>query len=391
MRKFILALALGVMLIFGATDMLRGVAAPFLQHDLKLNYLHLGYLFSSNSLGYLAGSLAAGFVMDRLGLRFVQATGIGVTVGGMALIAVSGNFLAMFGGFVITGLGGGWLEIAVNGVVPAMAESSLGQAKLFNWLHGFYGVGAFTFPVIAAWLIQSTHGWRSVYLILATVLALGIIVALAANYSGLTVTRTKKEDAIPIRKLFAQPILYGLLVGIVTYVMAEVGMATWLPTYLVQLHGFSLARGSLYLSGFYLTFTVGRLTAHTWVHKIGSERAILISSVFAIIFVLVTVFGHGAWLFAVVVAGFGFAVIFPTIAAVASSIFADHAGKVLGLLFSASAIGSLTANSLIGWLATVLGLKYGFALIGIFLFLGFISTIFIIWLQRARVLPSDLV
>lgn len=388
MHKLIITLALGVMLLFGATDMLRGVAAPYLQKDLHLDYLELGYLFSANSLGYLAGSLAAGFVMDRLGLRFIQATGILATVAGMVAIAESGSFIMMFGGFVITGLGGGWLEIAVNGVVPAISRDNYHQARLFNWLHGFYGIGAFTFPVLAAWLIQATHGWRSVYLILGSFLALGVVFVLAGNYKGLQVTRARKNDAIPLRKLFAEPILYGLLIAIVTYVMAEVGMATWLPTFLVQQHGFSLAKGSLYLSGFYLTFTVGRLTAHTWVHKIGSERAVLFSSLVAILFMAMTVFGHGSWLTAVVIAGFGFAVIFPTIAAVASSIFADHAGKVLGLLFSASAVGSMTANSLIGWMATQFGLKAGFSLIGVFLVCVLISTVFVIWLQHRRSLAN---
>lgn len=382
MRKLIFSLALAVMLIFGATDMLRGVAAPYLQRDLHLDYLQLGYLFSSNSLGYLAGSLIAGFVMDRVGLRLIQATGILANVAGLAVIAFSGSFFTMVLGFILTGLSGGWLEIAVNGTVPAMASSNLGQTKLFNWLHGFYGIGAFTFPVLAAWLIQATHGWRSVYVMLGGVLSFGLIIVIAGNYRGIRVTRQPEDDTVPLSQLFSQPILYGLLIAIVTYVMAEVGVGTWLPTYLVQEHGFSLAKGSLFLSGFYLTFTVGRLTAHTWVHKLGSERAILLSAAFAFVFVVLTVFGHGQWLIAVIVAGSGFAVIFPTITAVASSIFANHAGKVLGLLFSASAVGSLTANSLIGWLSTAFGLRAGFSLIALFLLCVFVSTIFVIWLQR---------
>lgn len=382
MRKLILGLSLGVMLIFGASDMLRGVAAPYLQHDLHINYLQLGYLFSSNSLGYLAGSLVAGFAIDRLGLRFVQALGIFVTVAGFTVVAFSGGIVTVFMGFILAGLGGGWLEIAVNGIVPAMETSDHGQARLFNWLHGFYGLGAFVFPVLAAWLIQHTNGWRSVYLMVAVVLLFGLAVVAVANYKGLRATTARKHDSIPLRKLFSHPVLYGLLIAIVAYVMAEVGLATWLPTYLVKVHDFSLARGSVYLSGFYLTFTFGRLTAHWWVHRIGSERAVLLSSFASVVFVVVMLAGGTKGLFAVFLAGAGFAIIFPTIAAVASRTFADHAGKVLGLLFSAAAIGSLTANFLIGLMATEYGLSVGMAVIVGFMALVFVSMVFVVWVQR---------
>lgn len=64
------------------------------------------------------------------------------------------------------------------------------------------------------------------------------------------------------------------------YVMAEVGLATWLPTYLVQVRGIALTEGAFYLSGFYLVFTIGRLTAHRW---IGQEKAVLLCSLSAIV------------------------------------------------------------------------------------------------------------
>ncbi len=50
-------------------------------------------------------------------------------------------------------MGTGTLEIGVNGVVPAVASTEQQRAGYFNTLHGLYGLGAFGFPVLAAWII----------------------------------------------------------------------------------------------------------------------------------------------------------------------------------------------------------------------------------------------
>ena len=383
LRRVVFGLSLSIMFIFGASDMLRGVVAPFLQRGLHLNYLQLGYLFSGNSLGYLLGSLLAGFAIERMGLRKVNVLGVLVNVCGILWIANGSSFLSLLLGFLVMGLGGGWLEIAVNGVVPAMASSNHGQARLFNWLHGFYGIGAFTFPVVAAWWIARTHGnWHSIYLVLAVILGASLLLVVFANYRGLHPTANRGDDSTSAKQFFRNPVLYGLVVAIVAYVMAEVGMATWLPTYLIHVHGFSLTQGSLYLSGFYFTFTVGRLTAHLWVPRAGSERAVLLSSIAAVVLLVFGWSGQGWLLGAFIVAGFGFAVIFPTITAVASHTFPNHAGKVLGLLFSASAMGSLTANSLIGLISIGFGIRTGFLLIAVFMLLVTGSILFVTWQQR---------
>ncbi len=60
--------------------------------------------------------------------------------------------------------------------------------------------------------------------------------------------------------------------------MAETAVCGWLPTYLVNVRHTSVEQGSLCLSGFYLTFTIGRLSAPLWVTRLGDYRAILIST-----------------------------------------------------------------------------------------------------------------
>ena len=372
------------MLLFGAMDMLRGVAAPFLQHSLSLTYFQLGLLFSMNSVGYLAGSFMSGFAVETIGLKPVKLIGAAAMAGGLLWFVRSSGFAEAAFGYALAGMGGGWLEIGINGMIPALTSNERTQAKYFNWLHGVYGFGAFVFPVLAAWLIAALHGWRPVFGVMFGCTVVLLTLVALANYQGLHVARQGKKDPVPMGVLLKNPHLYGLLAAILTYVMAEGGIGAWLPTYLVHDRGLSLGQGSVYLSAFYLLFTIGRLTAHTWVHRLGNLSSVALAALVAISCLVIGAVGQGYFTAFLALAGFGFAPIFPTITAAASHRFADHAGKVLGLLFAAAGIGSLAANALIGSVAAAFGMRAGFLLIPVFLIfvVGSIGAVAAFWRRQ---------
>jgi fucose permease len=150
--------------------------------------------------------------------------------------------------------------------------------------------------------------------------------------------------------------LWALLTAIFAYVMAEVGLATWVSSYLLRVRGVALNTGSYLLSGFYFWFTMSRLTAPWWVTRLGAGRALaaaLAVSVLAVAWLLLPLPGPAV---ALCLAGLGFAPVFPTITALASDLFRDQAGRVLGLLFSAAGVGSLWTNLFIGGVAQRFGI-----------------------------------
>lgn len=369
-EKKLLSISLVSMFFFGSIDAWRSIVTPMIQEDLALDYLQLSTAFSLSSFGYLAGSFIGGFTVDKTGLKRVTVIG-GFMIAAGLLIYMSVENLALFmAGFLISGIGGGIFEVGINGAVPAVSKSVEDQARYFNWLHGFYGIGATVVPLFGVWILPHFHDWRSGFWFVLAVLALVLVYVAKLRYEGAATVRKKAGDRrfAPASKWKPSLMLYGLLAAVMMYVMAEVGFAAWLPTYLVRVKNLTISEGAFYLSGFYLIFTVGRLTGHWWINRLGQTWAVLISSFVAIAALAIAVWGNEATLFFFIVAGIGFSAVFPTIAAVACHLFADHAGKVLGLLFAASGIGALLANVLIGAVAAMYGLKQGFFLI--FLFLG---------------------
>jgi fucose permease len=383
LRRFWFPLSLFTMLVFGGYDILRGVAAPLMRADWHLSYGQLGTAFAVGSFGYLIGTFLTGFVIERFGLKPVMAIGAAIMVLGTVGIIQSHTYLWAVASFLVNGLGGGVLEIGVNAVVPGISQSASDQSRYFNWLHGFYGIGACGFPLLVAWLIRLTGSWRFVYLLLLVAVMAVLASSLLARTrnSRATTDVTSRSDAPG--GLWREKALYGLLVAIMAYVMAEVGLGTWLTTYLLQARGVSLAVSSLCLSGFYLTFTIGRLSAPLWLNRLGHERSVLAGLVLSMLALAVAWLPGSLPLVGFWVAGVGFSIIFPTITAIASHTFAANSGKVLGVLFTAAGIGSLATNGLIGGIATLWGVAAGFSLIWIYLLVVLASMLFVMMVNRS--------
>jgi len=377
--------ALLVMVLFGASDMVRGVAAPMMQRDWHLTYFQLSNIFVANSLGYLVGSFLSGWFIHRLGTRWtVLGSGMGLGVALLLIIDLR-SFLALLVSFALAGIFSGWQEIGVNHVVPEMIVEDSLQSKYFNWLHGLYGAGAFVFPAIAGMLIRTTHSWRFPYIVLLAYLAVPLLLT-ASHWPKMTrpmplqpkspgsaasdVETTGFNGEQKRHLSIKSPLLLLLILSIGFYVMAEIGVASWLTTYLVGTRGFSINTASYVLSAFYFTFTVGRLTAHLWVPRVGDERSIVLGLSLAILLFSVALTARhipAASIAAFALAGLGFSIVFPTIAAVASYRFAAQSGQVLGLLFTASGVGSLLSNWLIGLVSTTFNLNVGLWLVVFFL------------------------
>ncbi|QQE79946.1 sugar MFS transporter [Alicyclobacillus sp. SO9] len=396
-HRYAYSLALSIMVLFGALDILKGVSAPLMQQDWHLSYLQVGNIFVSNSLGYLAGSFLAGSFVQRFGTKIMLLSGGGTLAVSLLFTVLLQSYTGLLFAFLLGGIGSGWLEIGVNHVVPEMTEDPHLQSKYFNWLHGLYGVGAVIFPAVAAFLIRRTHQWRVSYEVSLILLMMILLASLFLNMRRITTVSTREkgleQEQTAVREttkwkkgaIFRSPILYGLILAISLYVMAEIGVGSWLTTYLVRVESFSVSTASYVLSAFYFTFTLGRLTAHLWVPRTGNERSILVSAIFAAVVFSIAITNRQTAVIGFSLAGLGFAIIFPTITAVASYRFKEQSGRVLGILFTAAGIGSLLVNWLVGLIATGFGMKAGLGMVILFLLLVFVV---MLWVRR-RIISAD--
>ncbi|QRF22994.1 MFS transporter [Alicyclobacillus sp. TC] len=356
-------LSLFGMFTFGAIDMTRGVAAPLMQSGWHLSYLQLGYLFTINSLGYLLGSFIAGWILDRFGISACSKAGALLSSMGLIGVLQSPNYELAMVSFAFVGTGTGVLEIGVNGIVPLISREPSDNSRRFNTLHGFYGVGCVIFPVLAAWLMHRSGNWQSGYWLTSALMVTLFLATLFFPYRKVAPSKESPvKNTLKVTKQHSpwrSPVFFGFATALTVYVMIESGLASWLPTYMVHVHRTTLHVGSLYLTGFYFLFTCGRLSGQFWVHRLGEYRSIYLAGSLLLLSLLVTVCFPSTTVL-LMVAGAGCSVIFPTVVAIASHAFPRNVGTVLGILFTAAGIGSLAINTIIGFLATELGLQKAF-------------------------------
>ena len=361
-RGFLLALL--IMCLMGCLDLTRGVSAPAMQAEWHLSFPLLGILFSSNAIGYLIGSFLLGLVIDRVSLRGLLILCGGVTVASIALIVTASSYTLLLVAFIGLGLGTGGIEICINGVVPRISDSTQLETKRFNTLHGMYGAGATVFPLVASTLNRQAHSWHASYLWLGLAAGVFTLWSCVDQFQRLKPRHHEESHQPVVQAVSVLPsgspwkslVLYCLTFAISVYVMAEAGVASWLPLYLVHSRGMGIVEASWFLTGFYLLFTIGRLSAPLWVHRLGNRVSTLMSAGFALLLLIAALTLHTSpILFAV--AGVGFAIIFPTIVALASEAFPKNTGHILGILFTAGGVGSMVTNSFIGFLAGAFGLQ----------------------------------
>lgn len=348
------------MTIFGALDGFKGFVIPQLQAHLDFSYGDAAFIMSSANIGFLAASFLSGFLVDHWGIRRVWLIGIGFFGVGLISFGLSQGLLMMVVFFVASGFGAGGIEIGINSLIPLLYPNQ--QSKYFNLLHGFYGIGGVIGPLVAGWIFGLGVLWGPFYVIFGVCLL--ILLGLLSRASLPREGTGEKMDWRALKGLLQHRtfILFTLLM--IFYVASEVGLGAWLPTYLIHIKGYSTEKSGLFLSIFFIAFTIGRLWGGVVVEKIGDTRTLVSFSMLGFIFVTLgqRELAGAAWLFPL--SGFFYSVIFPTMASIVSRTFPQRTGTALGFLFAAAGLGGMLSTWLIGALIDRWGLIQSFSLIG---------------------------
>jgi MFS transporter, ACS family, hexuronate transporter len=143
------------------------VAAPLIMRDLRLDTVHLGFIFSSFFAGYALFNFVGGYASDVFGPKRVFAISMTVWSVFCGLTAAAVGFTSLFVVRVLFGFGEGPFSAAANKMVSNWfprreIASAIGVANAGTPLGG-----ALAGPV-AGW-IAFNYGWRASFIVLALI------------------------------------------------------------------------------------------------------------------------------------------------------------------------------------------------------------------------------
>ena len=237
------------------------VAAPLMMREFGWNETTMGLLQSVFFYGFTLSHLPGGWLADRFGGKRVLGAG---TLGwslATAVTPLAGGFGGLAAARVALGLGEGMNMPSISSLVARwfpMEERT--RATVVN-LAGIH-VGTVIALPLSAW-IAATHGWRAVFWVFA---ALGFVWVLAWFAWAPDLPPPAEGDRetrhhVPWRLFLRERAVWALLVTTFVTNWTAWFMYSWLPTYFVRAHGFSLKESGLVSAVPNLSMTVGGLVA----------------------------------------------------------------------------------------------------------------------------------
>lgn len=283
----------------GLPDGILGAAWPAIRRDMQQPLAAVGLMTVTMTVCSALSSLGAATLTRRFGTGpIVAASGL------MTALALLGFAHAPAFGWLLVlavplGLGAGAVDASINHFVAEHYSS-----RHMNWLHGFWGVGASTGPLVMGAVMAQTGQWS------AGVLALGVSQLAIASVLWLclpwwrrplphpaltaqtdapetqpqhappqqhppqahtqthahTHTHTRTQARAQAQAIWLAPLCFLFYVG------AEAGAGLWAVSVLVQERGMGLAQASAGLSLYFGAITLGRFGVGLVAHRMTNRQ-----------------------------------------------------------------------------------------------------------------------
>ena len=361
----LLILAYIAFVTLGLPTGLLGVAWPTLRADFSQPLDAMGFLFVASTIGYLISSFFIAQLINRFGigpLLIFSSVASAVSLIGYTL-APAWSVIVAIG--CIGGFGSGLMDAGLNTYLAS--EYNEGQMQ---WLHACYGIGATLSPIIMTASLFQFVSWRPGYIFV------GILTAMMAISFWLTLSAWKKPNTLAteqkdserglmdyqtsVWETLIQPFTLISILMFLLYTGAEFTLGNWTYTLLTESRGVSPQVAGLWAGGFWATFTIGRVLAGLYAHRIQLNLLMLGEMTLALIGAILFWWNPSAWISVagLFLVGFAMAPIFPgLVSSTSERVGAHHAANTIGIQLSAAALGGALLPSLAGILAQRVSLE----------------------------------
>jgi len=370
------------------------IAGPSIRHELGIDNVHLGWVFSAFLIGYAGFQLVAGWLADRFGARHVLAFGVlwwGVFTALTAAISprLPHALLLLIAVRVALGAGEAVVYPASNKFVSRWIPVAE-RGKANGWIFAGVGAGAGLTPPLLNWIIQH-YGWRASFWFSAVV---GVIAGavwylasrdtpekhpsvsgeeLAYIREGLP-TETGHEAAsrvsLPWWSLVSDRNVIAMTLSYFTFGYVAWIFFSWFFIYLAQVRKLDLKSSALYSMIPFLAMTVccvlGGLATDWLTRRYGLRKGrctfpvigLLLTSVFLVL----GSHAHSAQLASIILAGGAGALYLAQSSfwAVSADISGKNSGTVSGAMNMGAQVGGAVTASLTPYLAVHFGWNAAF-------------------------------
>ena len=368
------------MFLFGFFENIKGVTYPLIKLNFDVSYERQGIMVSVLSLSYVLFCIVGGILIGSWGVKKTFALGSAFMLLGLAGAFFLPGFLLVAAALFVVSAAFGLFEVSANALATQIFTTK--AALFFSLMHFFYGAGS-TLSPLASGYIASVMDWRRIYLFSMPLVLIFFVPSVFARFpktEGAEKAGIKKASFFtalktPMVWVFAAAL--GLMVGV------ELCSPNWAGLYFQDVYNLSAeTRGAVFISNFYIFFTLSRLISGFIIEKIGYMRCLFIA-VFASVLVFVVGFilgGRG--IFVLPALGFFVAIFWPTLLAAAMLYFRQNSAVMTSAIIVIAGLINSGIQFAIGLTNRLIGPSWGYRSGVVYAALIIVALLFLRRLQK---------
>ncbi len=241
----------------GITGGAIGVAWLAIRDTWNLPTASLGILLLAMTSGFLSGSFVSGYFVTRLGMGNTLFACSAVTTLGLLGFALAPGWVPLIVIVALSGTGKGIFGASMN-----LYFANHFNARLMNWLHACFALGATLGPFAVQLTSSAGYDWRSTWFVLALVQ----VVVSAAFYStrtswhttGRMDSSTRLDSPTMIDTLRNPTVLLAMLLLFI-FTGIESSAGNWSFTLFSEFRAIESATAATWLGLYWGSFSMGRI------------------------------------------------------------------------------------------------------------------------------------
>lgn len=356
LSRVLLFLAFVGFISLGLPDGLLGVGWPSIRESFGLPIDAIGAWFITQTAGYVVVSFASGWLLNRMRVGTLLAASCLLTSASLLWIGGAPSWPWMVSAGLLAGVGAGAIDAGIN-----TFAATYYSARTVNLLHGFFGVGAASGPMIMSAVLASGSPWQRGYFIVGFV-QLGLSVCFASTRRRWPAVQAHQEHAGGVKpatliETLRVPSMQISIAVFVCYVGLESTSGVWIYSLLFKGRDIPATIAATAVSTFWIGLTGARIL-FGFIDAKNFDRvlAALIGGTIVGSALLLADQGTASTLVAAAILGFSAGPIFPLlIATTPARLGAAHTANAVGIQIASAALGLSGVPSIVGVLADKFG------------------------------------
>ena len=319
-----------------------GTLVGFAKDEYHLSGFMAGLLPFFGFIAFALFSVPGGVLMDKKGKKFLMLLSLAIVLVGQALPAMTTGYVMLVAAIFLIGIGMTLLQVAGNPIMRDVSEEGR-FARNLTFAQFIKGLGSIAGPAVAIALVARGLPWNSIFSVFGVVVAITL-----AGVAFLRVEEKRGDDKPPASiassfALLGHPYVFMMILGLFLYVGAEVGVNSWIATFLNQKFQFDL--GSLATGGiafFFVALSIGRLIGSAVLNFMSARQFLVVTAILSVLGTLGIMTGSKeVAVVSIFLTGLGFGNVFPLVFSILIDKMPERSAELSGLLCMAIAGGAL--------------------------------------------------